>query len=139
MIKLLKYSSVAIAVTMAGSTFASNIVVPKVTEQPVSIYDFPGTHFDGSQVRSAEEEDLKTSIPFQIERLDQGGSILNTINTSAFSAAASAPQDNTTPTLQERSGCPELGFELEAMGKFIVNQLSFRPIHGRKQMEKMFL
>ncbi|KAF7769721.1 hypothetical protein PCIT_a2612 [Pseudoalteromonas citrea] len=25
---------------MAGSTFASNIVVPNVTEQPVSIYDF---------------------------------------------------------------------------------------------------
>ncbi|MBQ4837200.1 hypothetical protein [Pseudoalteromonas luteoviolacea] len=118
MLKLLKYSSVAIAVTMAGSTFASNIVVPKLIDQPVSIYDFPGTHFDGNQVRSAEEGGLKTNIPFQIQHLERRNQIVNAMNTSTFSAGATMSQNNTSPTLQERSGCPELGLDSAVYASF---------------------
>lgn len=69
MIKLLQYSSVAIAVAIASPVYATDILIPNELKDSVSIYDFPGTYFDGGKVRAADENDIKITIPFQIKEL----------------------------------------------------------------------
>ncbi|MCF2859225.1 hypothetical protein L1286_17210 [Pseudoalteromonas sp. SMS1] len=106
--KLLQYSSVAIVVSMASSALAADISIPKNTSEPVSIYDFPGTYFDSNEVRPADGNSTTRTIPFQIQHLPNPNAAFGTLGEHAFSTVSTQPQ---TPSLQERSGCPELGVD----------------------------
>ncbi len=109
MLKLLQYSSVAIAVAIASPVYATDILIPNELKDSVSIYDFPGTYFDGGKVRAVDENDIKIEIPFQIKELTNLSADPRPVYESSFSTSSVQSQNASGQTLKERTGCPELG------------------------------
>ncbi|WP_125782948.1 carboxypeptidase-like regulatory domain-containing protein [Pseudoalteromonas rubra] len=96
-------STITLALTLCATASAKTIELPTQSEQAPSIYDLPGTYFDGVTERADEALEQKHSFPFQIRRNTQ--SLPAQPQFQVFSAQAD-PDVSQTPA--QRSGCPEL-------------------------------
>ncbi|RZM76460.1 carboxypeptidase-like regulatory domain-containing protein [Pseudoalteromonas rubra] len=96
-------STITLALSLCATASAKTIELPVQSEQTPSIYDMPGTYFDGVTERADEALEQKHAFPFQIRR--NAMSLPAQPQFQAFSAQAD-PAVSQTPA--QRSGCADL-------------------------------
>ncbi|MEJ6473694.1 hypothetical protein [Pseudoalteromonas piscicida] len=101
--KLLLLSAVATAISLSCSVAATPSQLSVQAEQPVTVYDLPGTYFDTHDIRADEELKLDKNFPFQIR---QPG--FNSVAKSQLFLQSETVNAESEPTPAQRSGCPDL-------------------------------